>query len=30
MDKKEDMMQMIEKIQNPNHIEKVYGFVKRI
>lgn len=30
MDKKKDLIQMLEKIQNPNHLAMVYGFVKRM
>lgn len=30
MDRKEDLIQMLEKIQNPNHLAMVYGFVKRM
>ena len=29
MDKKKDLIQMLEKIQNPNHLAMVYGFVKK-
>lgn len=30
MDKKKDLIQMLEKIQNSNHLAMVYGFVKRM